>query len=141
MLNKLIYQGRLTKEPELRHTSKTNTAILLFTLACLSDRKNKDGEQQTNFQQFKAIGATAEFIAKYFKKGYMMLVDASLETETYKDKDGNNRYSTYGWARHVHFCGSKPDNQKTTTNQTVAMSEENSDEINWEEFSESALPF
>ena len=45
MLNKAILMGRLTRDPELRHTA-SNTAVASFTLAIDRDRKGPNGERQ-----------------------------------------------------------------------------------------------
>lgn len=42
MLNKIIIMGRLTRDPELRHT-QSDTAVTSFTLAVDRDFKGKDG--------------------------------------------------------------------------------------------------
>ena len=48
MLNKAILMGRLTRDPELRHT-QSNMAVCSFRLAIDRDRKGPNGERQTDF--------------------------------------------------------------------------------------------
>ena len=45
MLNKAILMGRLTRDPELRHT-QSNMAVCSFSLAIDSGRKDQNGERQ-----------------------------------------------------------------------------------------------
>ena len=44
MLNKAILMGRLTRDPELRHT-QSNMAVCSFSLAIDRDRKGPNGER------------------------------------------------------------------------------------------------
>ena len=49
MLNRILLMGRLTRDPELRHT-QTGTAVASFTLAVDRDFKDKNtGEKATDF--------------------------------------------------------------------------------------------
>lgn len=48
MLNKIIIMGRLTRDPELRHT-QSDTAVTSFTLAVDRDFKGEDGKRATDF--------------------------------------------------------------------------------------------
>ena len=103
MLNKAILMGRLTADPELRHTT-SNTAVTSFTLA-VNRRFSQNNE--TDFIDIVAWSSTAEFVSKYFKKGMQVAVAGRIQTRTWKDKDGNNRRSTEVVADEVHFADSK----------------------------------
>ena len=48
MLNKIILQGRLAKDLELRHT-QSNTPVAGGTLAVQRSRKDADGQYQSDF--------------------------------------------------------------------------------------------
>ena len=49
MLNRIILMGRLTRDPELRHT-QTGTAVASFSLAVDRDFRNRDsGEKGVDF--------------------------------------------------------------------------------------------
>ena len=92
MLNKIILMGRLTHDPELRRT-QNGTAVTGFSLAVERDFKDEDGKRATDFIDIVAWRAAAEFVAKYFTKGRMAVVDGRLQIHDWKDKDGNNRHS------------------------------------------------
>ena len=47
-MNKVILMGRLTRDPELRHT-QSNMAVCSFSLAIDRGRKDQNGERQTDF--------------------------------------------------------------------------------------------
>ena len=106
MLNKIIIMGRLTRDPELRRTA-SSTAVAGFTLAVDRDFKSQNGEKSTDFIDVVAWRNTAEFVAKYFTKGRMAVVEGRLQIRDWKDKDGNNRRSAEVVAENVYFGDSK----------------------------------
>ena len=108
MLNKIIIMGRLTRDPELRRTA-SSTAVAGFTLAVDRDFKSQNGEKSTDFIDVVAWRNTAEFVAKYFTKGRMAVVEGRLQIRDWKDKDGNNRRSAELVAENVYFGDSKRD--------------------------------
>ena len=69
-LNRIILMGRLTRDPELRHT-QSNIAVTSFSLAVDRDFKSQSGEKETDFIDIVAWRQTAEFVCKYFTKGRM----------------------------------------------------------------------
>ena len=118
-MNQVNLIGRLTADPELRHT-QSGTACTRFSLAV--DRRVKQGEEkQTDFITIVAWQQRAEFICKYFSKGQKIALTGSIKTGSYTDRDGNNEV----WAENVEFCESKaekhmeqpqPEQQKTSEN-------------------------
>lgn len=107
MLNHIVIMGRLTRDPEIRHTS-SGTAVANFTLAVDRDFSGKDGgEKETDFIDCVAWRNTADFISKYFTKGRMAVVSGRLQVRKWQNKDGENRYSTEVVAEHVYFGDSK----------------------------------
>ena len=108
MLNKIIIMGRLTRDPELRHT-QSDTAVTSFTLAVDRDFKGEDGKRATDFIDIVAWRDAAEFVAKYFIKGRMAIVEGRLQLRDWKDKDGNARRSAEVIADNVYFGDSKRD--------------------------------
>lgn len=113
MLNKIIIMGRLTRDPELRHT-QSDTAVTSFTLAVDRDFKGEDGKRATDFIDVVAWRAAAEFVAKYFIKGRMAIVEGRLQLRDWKDKDGNARRSAEVIADNVYFGDSKKEASEST---------------------------
>ena len=114
MLNKIVIMGRMTKDPELRRT-QTGTPVTSFTLAVDRDYKAEDGSRETDFIECVAWRGTAEFVAKYFGKGRMTVVEGKLQLRSWTDKDGNKRRTAEVQADNVYFGDSKP----TTTYKIV----------------------
>ena len=102
MLNSLNLEGRFTADPELRTTS-TGKNVASFTLAV--DRNT--GEKQTDFIPCIAWNKTADFVCNYFGKGDLIIVEGSLQSRKWEDKNGNKRTAYECVAERVHFCGKK----------------------------------
>ena len=114
MLNKIFIMGRLTRDPELRRTANS-TPVTSFSLAVDRDYKSQNGEKSTDFIDVVAWRSTAEFVAKYFTKGRMAIVEGRLQIRDWKDKDGNNRRSAEVVAEHVYFGDSKRSESDTAS--------------------------
>lgn len=103
MLNRIIIQGRLTRDPERRETSN-GIATASFTLAVKRDFKDKTtGEKTTDFIDCVAWRGTADFVAGNFTKGRMAVVDGRLQIREWTDRDGNKRRSAEIVADSVYF--------------------------------------
>lgn len=101
-MNKSILIGRLTKDPSLKFTPSTGTAVASFTLAV--DRKlKKEGQQSADFIPVIVWGKLAENLCNYMTKGKMVSVAGRIETRSYEAKDGSRRYVTEVVAEEVQF--------------------------------------
>ena len=88
-MNNVTLVGRLTADPELKHT-QSDVAFLNFTVAV--DRPySKDKETTADFIRCVAWRGTAEFISKYFFKGMKIGLVGRIQTDQYTDSDGNKR--------------------------------------------------
>lgn len=108
MLNRIILMGRLTADPELKSTS-SGTEVCSFTIAVDRDYQRAGEEKQTDFIDVVAWRSTAEFVSRYFTKGRMIVVQGSLQSRRWQDRDGNKRVSWEVQADRIYFAGEKPD--------------------------------
>ena len=109
MLNHITIMGRLVRDPELRRTG-SGVAVTNFCVAVDRDYVAKDGgERKTDFINCFAWRGTGEFIAKYFTKGRMIVVDGRLEMRDWTDKEGNKRTSAEINVDNAYFGDSKRD--------------------------------
>ena len=113
-MNKVILMGRLTRDPEVRYTQTSNAMVTSFTLAVNRRIVMKGQERQADFLPIVAWNKTAEFIAKYFKKGQQVAVIGRVETRTYDDKDGKKVYVTEVSAEEAYFADSKREEGQAT---------------------------
>lgn len=116
MINKAILMGRLTRDPEIRHTD-SGKAVCNFTVAI----ENGYGEEKsTDFISCVAWNKTAEFVDKYFAKGRMIIVVGRIRTRTWEDRDGKKNYVTEVVASEVAFGESKKDAATNSAGHTAA---------------------
>lgn len=106
MLNHVSIMGRLARDPELR-TTTSGKSVVPFTIATDRNRKDANGQNQTDWIRMTAWEKTAEFICKYFQKGSMIAIDGRLQSKTYQDKNGNNRTDMEVVVEEVNFVGAK----------------------------------
>jgi len=105
-MNKVILQGRLTADVELRRT-QSGTAVGSFNLAVDRDVKPQNGERETDFVSCVVWGKTAEFASGWFHKGDQAVLCGRLQSRKWVDRDGNNRVAWEVVAESLNFCGSK----------------------------------
>ena len=122
MLNKCILMGRLTKDPELRHTN-SGKAVTTFTVAI----DNGYGDNKTtDFINCVAWEKTAEFIKNWFTKGRMIVLVGRIASRTWESEDGRKNYVTEVVVNEVSFAGEK---KEETTGEFVPV--ENDEDLPW----------
>jgi single-strand DNA-binding protein len=109
-VNKVFLVGRLTRNPELRHTT-TNKAVCAFGLATNRTRKTATGEKQeeADFHRIVARDKLAEFCDTYLRKGRMVHVEGRLQNRTYTGQDGIEKYTTEIGAEEIMILDKMPD--------------------------------
>ena len=110
-LNKVILGGRLTSDVEMKQTP-SGVPVCTFSIA-VNRKYAKEGDQQSDFINCTAWRGTAEFIAKYFRKGSSLCIVGSVQTRSWKDSNGHNRYATEVVADEAMFVDSKSESQGT----------------------------
>lgn len=106
-INKVILGGRLTADPELKQT-QSGVSVCSFSLA-INRKTGKDQEPKTDFIECQAWRNTAEFIARYFRKGSSLCIVGNIQKRSWKDQNGNNRYATEIIVDEAMFVDSKSD--------------------------------
>lgn len=107
-MNTVLVSGRLTADPELKHTA-SGKAATSFSLAV--DRGYvRDDQRIADFFDIVAWNGTAEHICKYWRKGKWMEISGTLQTRTYTDRNGSKHKVTEIVADSVGFGGEKKEN-------------------------------
>ncbi|WP_237223984.1 single-stranded DNA-binding protein [Sneathia vaginalis] len=83
-VNNVTLMGRLTRDPELKRTSKDNS-YCNFTLA-VNRPKVKDNPQEADFIPCVAWNKTAEIIESWLQKGDRLIVMGRLNVTKNDDK-------------------------------------------------------
>ncbi len=100
--NKVVLHGRLTAAPELRVT-QSGKKVATFTVAVNRDSSSAE----TDFIPCVAWEKKAEFVEGYFGKGQEILLDGSLNSRSYSDKEGKHRTAYEVIVNKIDFCGKK----------------------------------
>ena len=111
MINTVVFEGRLTADPELRYTP-AGQAVLTLGLACNRVFKSKDGEttEDVDFVDVECWAALAESCAQHLRRGRRVLVEGSLRLNRW-DQDGQKRSKVYIQGRRVNFLDAPPDGE------------------------------
>lgn len=109
-MNTVTLIGRLTRDIEVRKT-ENDKSVANMSLAVQKPYKNSDGSYETDFIDITLWGSIAENTAEYCKKGYLVAVKGSLNTN-FKEKDGKQVKSLGVVAEKVTFLAPAKDNRK-----------------------------
>ena len=139
-LNKVILIGHMTADPELKQTP-TGVSVCSFSIG-VARRFSKGEQSQSDFINIVAWRNTAEFIARYFRKGNAICICGSLQTRTWTDNNGNKRHATEVVADEVSFVERKSESARTEDYQAPSFNSHISDAPKFEEIAgDDDLPF
>ena len=110
MLNMTVLTGRLTADPELKHT-ENHIPYTRYTLAVDRPYAKKGEERETDFIDIAAWRRQAEFACRHFTKGRAMTVQGFICTRRYADRRGESRRSFQVTAREIYFADFTPREQ------------------------------
>ena len=137
-MNTVCLMGRLTRDPELRHT-QVGTAVASFTLAVDRGKSERTGERITDFIDCVAWKGTAEIVSKYFAKGQMAAVTGRIQIRDWTDKDGNKRRSAEVVVSKIFFADSKKSREGAS--QSTEYTSQEFEEFAADDEYDDALPF
>jgi len=112
MYNKVILQGNLTRDVEIRYTP-SGTAVGNTGIAVNRRFKAANGEQreETLFIDLTLFGRTAEIAHQYLRKGRSVLVDGRLTLEQWTAQDGTKRSKHSVTVENLQMLGGREDAQ------------------------------
>lgn len=110
-MNKIIVSGRLTKDGETR-TTESGKSVYSGSVAVNRRFKKEDGTYETDFFNFVYWNVSDKF-SQYLKKGRAVIIEGSLQTRSYEDKDKNKRYVTEIIAERIELTGESKKEEST----------------------------
>ena len=112
-VNKVILLGNLGRDPEVRYLD-SNKVVATFTLATSETFTNRNGERQTDteWHRIEMWDNLARIAEKYLKKGSQVFIEGKIRSESWKDKDGNERTGTKIRAVSMTLLGSRQGNSE-----------------------------
>lgn len=109
-MNRVELIGNLCTDPEVR-TLPSGNMMARFRLAVRRDRKDSNGEYQSDFLQVVSFNS-AENIQKYLHKGSKCAVEGRIQTGSYTNNDGQKVYTTDIIADRVEFLNTRSGQQQ-----------------------------
>jgi single-strand DNA-binding protein len=107
-LNRVILLGRLGRDPEVRY-AQSGTTVATLNLA--TDERRPDGsggwKNETEWHRVVLFGKQADLAKQYLTKGREVLIEGSLRTRQWQDKDGQKRYTTEVVGQNMRFVGGR----------------------------------
>lgn len=119
-MNSVVEVGRLTSDVKVEY-GNNNKPYARFTIAVSRTFKNNEGKHDTDFINCMTFGNLALNLAEYQQKGSQIGIQGSIRVDKYKDKEGNNKTSTYILANSITFL----DHKKETTPASDIVTDEN----------------
>lgn len=111
-INRVTLIGRLTRDPELRHTSGGD-AVCSMRLAVNSRARDETGQwgDKPNFFDVTVFGRQAESVSNYLSKGRRVGVDGRLSWREWQAQDGSKRQNVEVIASDVVFLDARGDGE------------------------------
>lgn len=126
-MNKVILRGNLVRDPEVK-SNGNGEEYAYFTIAVKRDRKNANGDYESDFLKCITFGNNANLMKTYFKKGSGILIEGRLRTGSY-EKDGERVYTTDIPVDRIEFIDKAE--KKETTNPYEDMGKRVEQEIEY----------
>lgn len=107
-LNRVILLGRLGRDPEVRY-AQSGTTVATLNLA--TDERRPDGnggwKNETEWHRVVLFGKVADLAKQYLVKGREVLIEGSLRTRQWQDKEGQKKYTTEVVGQNMRFVGGR----------------------------------
>jgi single-strand DNA-binding protein len=106
-LNKVMLIGHLGKDPESRALNSGGIAVnmSLATTEKWKDKNTGDAREQTEWHRITVFGSLAKVCMDWLKKGSHIYIEGQIRTRKWKDKEGQDRYTTEINAHNMSMLG------------------------------------
>jgi single-strand DNA-binding protein len=124
-VNKVILIGNLGKDPEVRYTTagKAIANITVATSESWKDKATGEKQEKTEWHRVTFFDKLAEIVGQYLKKGSSIYLEGKLQTRKWKDKDGQDRYTTEIVGKEMTMLGGKKDGESSAPSKAPAKNE------------------
>ena len=107
-LNKVLFIGRLTRDPELRQTGSGTDVVNARLAGNRSYRVGDEKREETTYINIVVMGGSAKAFSQYVAKGREVLVVGNLRNADWEDKEGNQRKDFEIRVQEWSFVGPPP---------------------------------
>ena len=108
-VNKVILIGNVGADPELRSFTSGDRVcnLRLATTDSWKDKASGEKRETTEWHRVVLYRKLAEIAGQYLRKGSQVYIEGRIRTRKWKDKDGQDRYSTEIEADEMTMLGVK----------------------------------
>ena len=144
-MNIITLTGNAVKEIDLRYTPN-GKAVGSGTIAVRRDFKNQQGEYETDFINFVALGKTGEIMANYIKKGDKFGINGRLQIRKWEKDNGEKQWFTEVVVNGFDFPYKQREEQGNTNTSSNRQTQNNNDSDPFSngqtiDISDDSLPF
>ena len=95
-INKVILIGNLGREPEVKYATNGNAIanLAIATSESWTDKTTGEKKEKTEWHRVVIFGKLAEISQQYLHKGSKVYVEGALKTRKWKNKEGQDQYTT-----------------------------------------------
>lgn len=114
-INKVIIIGNLGDDPKVTNLPD-GSVIANFSVATSEswvDKATGNRQESTEWHRIVAFRRLAEIVAKYLRKGAKVYVEGKLQTRSWKDNTGVDRFTTEIVANELTMLGSHTEQDKS----------------------------
>ncbi|HKL40525.1 MAG TPA: single-stranded DNA-binding protein [Cryomorphaceae bacterium] len=113
-VNKVIILGNLGIDPEVR-TLESGAKLARLRIATSESYTNRDGQkvENTEWHNVTVWRQLADIAEKYLAKGRQVYIEGKLQTRSWKDPEGNDRYATEIVGERLQLIGGRPDSNES----------------------------
>ena len=108
-MNVISLTGNLCKDMKLEYT-RNGKAYLENTIGVSKEKKDEQGNKESDFINFVCFEKKAEYINQYAKKGDKVEIVGKLRVDTWEDDEGNRKTRTYVVVDKIQILTSRPKN-------------------------------
>ncbi|MFA6260935.1 MAG: single-stranded DNA-binding protein [Bacteroidia bacterium] len=137
-VNKVILLGNLGRDPETRYL-ENNRVVTTFSLATSESFTDRNGERKTDteWHRIEMWDNLAKIAEKYLRKGSQVYIEGKIKTDSWRDKEGNERTGTKIKALSMTLVGQRnadppagnPDTGNTANNTAPAETPAGDDDL------------
>lgn len=129
-VNRVTLIGNLGNDPNIRYTASGSSVanITVATSETWKDKETGDSKEKTEWHRVVFFKRLAEIVGEYLRKGSKVYIEGKLQTRKWKDKEGNDRYTTEIIAREMQMLDSRASTQRQEQSQPHPSSHQHSKE-------------
>ena len=104
-INSVSLAGNIVRDAVVNHVGTNNVAVTTITVAHNQRFRDKDDKWQESviFVDVEVWGPQAERAEEFYKKGIPVIVEGTLKTNNWKDKEGKSHSKLLIKADRIHL--------------------------------------